>query len=67
VAEAVFLSTRILVLSSNPGRIAEVIEVPLAFPRTAETRETREYLELVIEVTRALHRVAVPGIARSAT
>jgi NitT/TauT family transport system ATP-binding protein len=57
VTEAVFLSTRIVVLSANPGRIAEVITVPFAYPRTAELRETPEFLKLLAETSRALRGV----------
>jgi len=57
VAEAVFLSSRIVVLSANPGRIHEVIEVPFAFPRKAELRETKEFLELLARTTHALRTV----------
>jgi NitT/TauT family transport system ATP-binding protein len=57
VAEAVFLSTRVVVLSANPGRIAEVIEVPLPFPRKAPMRETPEFLELLARTTHALREV----------
>ena len=39
VAEAVFLSTRIVILAAHPGRVAHEIEVDLPWPRTAETRE----------------------------
>lgn len=57
VTEAVFLSTRIVVLSANPGRIASVIEVPFPYPRTAELRETPEFLHLQAETARALRAV----------
>lgn len=57
VAEAVFLSTKIIVLSANPGRIAEVIEIPFDFPRTADLRETPKYLDLLAKTTRALRAV----------
>jgi NitT/TauT family transport system ATP-binding protein len=57
VTEAVFLSTRIVVLSANPGRIAEVIDVPFAFPRTAELRETPQFLALLARTARALRAV----------
>jgi NitT/TauT family transport system ATP-binding protein len=57
VAEAVFLSTRIVVLAANPGRIHTQLEVPLAWPRTAETRLSREYHDIVTQVSRILRSV----------
>jgi NitT/TauT family transport system ATP-binding protein len=50
VAEAVFLSDRVVVLSPRPGRIEAVIDVDLARPRHAETREAARFFELVAEV-----------------
>lgn len=43
VAEAVFLSDRILFLSRNPGRIIEDIEVPIQRPRNVEMRMSEEF------------------------
>jgi len=57
VAEAVFLSRRIIVMAANPGRIHQVVEVPLPYPRTAETRLSRAYHDLVTEVSRLLRSV----------
>lgn len=57
VAEAVFLSNRILVFAANPGRIHAEIRIDLPFPRTAETRLSPDYLRLVADVTRALRSV----------
>jgi NitT/TauT family transport system ATP-binding protein len=57
VAEAVFLSHRVLVMSANPGRIHTEVAVPLAWPRTAETRLSREYHDLVAHVSRILRSV----------
>ncbi len=57
VSEAVFLSSRIAVLSANPGRIHEMIDVDLPFPRTARTRELETFHRQVAEVTRSLHSV----------
>jgi NitT/TauT family transport system ATP-binding protein len=58
VAEAVFLSTRIVVLAPNPGRICGVLPVELPWPRTAAMRETREFDAMVAQVSHAL-RVGV--------
>lgn len=57
VAEAVFLSNRILIMSANPGKIAHEIAVDLPTPRTNETRLSRPYQELVAEVSRLLRSV----------
>jgi ABC-type nitrate/sulfonate/bicarbonate transport system, ATPase component len=54
VAEAVFLSNRILVMAARPGRIHAEISVPLPFPRTAATRESAAYQQLVAEATATL-------------
>jgi len=55
VAEAVFLSTRIVVLAARPGRIAGDVPVAFAGDRTARLRERPEYFEKVAEVSRVLH------------
>jgi NitT/TauT family transport system ATP-binding protein len=54
IPEAVFLSTRVVVMSARPGRIVKMIDVDLPQPRTVETRETERYFELVTEVREAL-------------
>ena len=62
IAEAVFLSTRVVVMSPRPGRISKVIPVDLPQPRTAATREAPSFFELVTEVREALaHGDAVPA------
>ena len=55
IPEAVFLSSRVVVMSPRPGRITHVIDVDLPRPRTDETRESRRYFELVTAVREALH------------
>jgi len=55
IAEAVYLSTRVVVMSPRPGRITSVIPIDLPQPRTVETREDPRYFELVTEVREALH------------
>lgn len=52
VAEAVFLSTRIVILSA--GRVAHDLPVDLPFPRNATTRETPAFHQRVTEISRLL-------------
>jgi NitT/TauT family transport system ATP-binding protein len=56
IPEAVFLSTRVVVMSARPGRISKVVDIDLPQPRTADTRETARYFELVTQVREALRR-----------
>jgi NitT/TauT family transport system ATP-binding protein len=55
ISEAVFLSTRVVVMSPRPGRIRGVVEIDLSQPRTGETRESPRFFNLVTKV-RALLR-----------
>ncbi|MGA2727423.1 MAG: ABC transporter ATP-binding protein [Terracidiphilus sp.] len=59
VAEAVFLSSRIVILAAHPGRIAHEVEVTLPWPRTAETRESTEFEEMVMHTSRLLRGVSM--------
>ena len=54
IAEAVFLSSRVVVMSPRPGRIAGLVDIDLAHPRTVETREAPRFFELVTEVRELL-------------
>ena len=66
IAEAVFLSTRVVVMSPRPGRISSVVQIDLPQPRTAATREEPRFFELVTEVREALHLGAdEPGRERT--
>ena len=58
VSEAVFLSTRVVILAPHPGRVAHEVDVHLAWPRTADTRESLAFEETVMHVTRCLRGVA---------
>jgi NitT/TauT family transport system ATP-binding protein len=54
ITEAVFLSTRVVVMSPRPGRIAGLVPVDLPYPRTALTREEPRFFELVTQVRETL-------------
>jgi NitT/TauT family transport system ATP-binding protein len=56
IPEAVFLSSRVVVMSARPGRVARIIDIDLPTPRTVDTRETARYFQLVTEVREALRR-----------
>jgi NitT/TauT family transport system ATP-binding protein len=57
VAEAVFLSTRIVVLAAHPGRVAHEIAIDLPWPRNEITRESKAYEEQVTRASRILREV----------
>jgi NitT/TauT family transport system ATP-binding protein len=59
VAEAVFLSTRIVVLASNPGRVHAVLPIDLPLPRTAALRDTPKFEARVLQVSHALRAALV--------
>jgi NitT/TauT family transport system ATP-binding protein len=46
VEEAIYLASRILVMSARPTRIREEIRVPFTYPRADALHETREFNEL---------------------
>ena len=54
IAEAVYLSTKIVVMSPRPGRIVKVIDSPLPDDRHLGLRDTSAFMELAHEVREAL-------------
>jgi len=54
IPEAVYLSTRIVVMSPRPGRISEVIESPLPKERPLDIRDTPEFLDVAHRVREGL-------------
>ena len=60
IAEAVFLSTRVVVMSARPGRVAGIVDVDLPQPRTSSTREEARFFELVTQVRERLASTGAP-------
>jgi NitT/TauT family transport system ATP-binding protein len=54
IPEAVFLSSRVVVMTPRPGKIERIVEIDLPYPRTEETRESSRFFELATEVREAL-------------
>ena len=54
ISEAVFLSTRVLVMSARPGRIVAEFDVPFEYPRNPDLRFQPEFARLSGELSRAL-------------
>jgi NitT/TauT family transport system ATP-binding protein len=54
IAEAVYMSTRVLVMSPRPGRIIASFDVPFAYPRSHDLRYSPEFAELCGQVSHAL-------------
>lgn len=54
IPEAVFLSTRVVVMSPRPGRISQVVDIDLSHPRDVDTRESQAYYDKITEVREAL-------------
>jgi NitT/TauT family transport system ATP-binding protein len=54
IAEAVFLSNRVVVMSPRPGRITKEVDIGLPRPRTFETREDPRFFSAVTDVRESL-------------
>jgi NitT/TauT family transport system ATP-binding protein len=60
IPEAVYLSSRVVVMSARPGRITGVVDVDLPRPRDVLTRESERYFALVTEVRELLRAGGAP-------
>ena len=54
IPEAVYLSTKIVVMSPRPGRITDVIDSPLPRERPLDIRDSREFIEIAHRVREGL-------------
>lgn len=56
ISEAVFLASRVVVMSARPGEILHITDIDLPTPRTLDTREHPHFFELETEVREWLRR-----------
>jgi NitT/TauT family transport system ATP-binding protein len=56
IPEAVFLADRVIVMTSRPGRLGRVFDVPLPRPRTAGSRARPEFGALALAIHESLQR-----------
>lgn len=54
VSEAIYLSTKVVVMSGRPGHLVDTFDIPFDMPRSPEIRYTGEFAKLVGEVSHAL-------------
>lgn len=58
VSEAVFLSERVIVMSSRPGTLLADVPIPFPYPRTPELRGTLEFARMTTELSTRLREAA---------
>ena len=56
VEEAIILAQRVVIMSARPGRVKEIVPVNIPYPRTQETKMTKEFLDLKVHVWGQLYR-----------
>jgi len=56
IPEAVFLADRVIVMTSRPGRLGRVFDVPLPRPRTAASRARPDFGALTLAIHESLPR-----------
>lgn len=57
IVEAVYLSSKVSLMSSNPGRIVKTFDIPFAYPRAPELRYTSEFADICAEISAALAEI----------
>jgi len=58
IDEAIFLGSKIVILTTRPARIKKIVEVNLSWPRNHSLRSTPLYRELKQEILEAVHEEA---------
>ena len=54
VEEAIYLSSRVIVLSARPAKVREVVDIPISSPRSPDTRLTTDFVDLRRDIERLL-------------
>ncbi|GAA6132192.1 ABC transporter ATP-binding protein [Halopseudomonas sabulinigri] len=67
VYEAVYLSSRVVVMAARPGRIVDDIKIDQPFPRNADFRVSTEFAGYCRQVSQALERASAMGASTGAT
>ncbi len=67
IPEAVYLSTRVVVMSPRPGRITAIIDVPLGSARDLDTRESGDFFGKITEVREALRGAEYGTVGHTTT
>ena len=56
VEEAIILAQRVVIMSARPGRVKEIVPVNIPYPRTQETKMTKDFLDLKVHVWGQVYR-----------
>ena len=56
VEEAIILAQRVVIMSARPGRVKEIVPVNIPYPRTQETKMTKEFLDLKVKIKEQVYR-----------
>lgn len=62
VEEAVILAQRVVIMSARPGRIKEIVDIIIPYPRTQETKMTPEFMQLKNHIWSQVYREYLDNI-----
>ena len=54
VEEAIILAQKVIIMSARPGRIKEIVDINIPYPRTQETKMSKEFLDGYFQVPKVL-------------
>jgi NitT/TauT family transport system ATP-binding protein len=56
ISEACFLASRVVVMTQRPARVFSVVDVPFSFPRTADLRFNKDFVDITRQVSDLLRQ-----------